>query len=170
VTEYDRLIQCLSRFPSKKWLNHYFNLVKKLLTELSIERNDPRLALTLTKDGKLPVNIGQRYVLRPFRTNRIEIIVPADFEVKTVNGKIVYEFTANRIVDARLIVIPFHENTQLPEIVHNACIEACFMILGKTSKSGFRKQHVPLLYDFTMEPAVRNEILSEVTIVNAAGK
>ncbi len=165
MTEYDRLIRCLSQFPSKKWLGQYFDLVKKLLTELSIEEDDPRVALTLTKDGKLPVNIGQRYVLRPFRTSRMEIIVPVDFEVRAVNGKVVYEFTANRVIEARLIVVPFQEKTKLPEVLYNACAQACTDILGKTKKSGFRKQHVALLYDFTMETAVRNEILEEVKIL-----
>ena len=162
MTEYDRLIACLSQFPSRQWLNHYFDVLKKLLTDLSIESDDPRLSLTMTKDGKLPVNIGQRYVLRPFRTKRIEIIVPADFEVTAVSGKVVYEFTTNRVIDARLVIIPFLEKTILPAILYNACKEASIAILHKTKRSGFRKQHAGLLYDFTMEQAVRDEILNGV--------
>ena len=38
-------------------------------------------------------------------------------------------------------------------------------IMGHCRKSGYRKFHQSLLYDFTMEPAVRDEISGEVDIV-----
>ena len=162
MTEYARLVESLSHYQSQKWINHYFDLVKKLLIDCSIERNDPRIAMTLPKDGKLPVNFGQRYVLNPHRSHRIEIIVPADFEVRAVGGRIVFEFTTNRMIDARLIAIPFEQQTILSPVLYDSCLVACMDILKRTKVSGFHPKHIDLLYDFTMEPAVRQEVLNEI--------
>ena len=111
----------------------------------------------------MPVNFGQRYVLQPLRNYQIGILVPADFSEQAVGGRITWEFTTHRIIDARLIAVAFNEGKQLPTNLYTACLKACTDILNKTTRSGYRKYHSPLVYDFTMEPAVRNEILNEVS-------
>ena len=162
MSEYDRLIKNLSRFPSPKWVNQYFDLLKQLLTYFEIENDDQRIGLSLRSEGGMPVNFGQRYVLQPLRNYHLGILVPADFSEKAVGGKITWEFTNNRIIDARLIAIPFNEGKQLPPNLYTACLKACTEILNKTTRSGYRKYHSPLVYDFTMEPAVRTDIIAEV--------
>jgi hypothetical protein len=163
MSEFDRLVASLSRFPSQKWINRYFDLLKKLLTEFSIENDDPRLALSLNKNLEMPVNFGQRYVLRPYIYNYIGIIVPVHFEEAAVDGEMVYKFTKNKIAEAKYIELPFYASSVLDPALYNACVVACSDILRSAKKSGFRKFHSALLYDFTMEPAVRNEVLMKVT-------
>ena len=160
MTEYDLLLQSLSRFPSKEWLNGYFDLLKQLLTYFEITANDPRICLSLRTEGGLPVNFGQRYVLEPFRNERIGIIVTRQFPIPAT-GKMLFAFRANRVVEAHFISIPFKINKPMPATIYKSCITACNRILLKTKKSGFRKYHSSLLYDFTMEPIVRNEVLDE---------
>jgi hypothetical protein len=157
---YQNFINCLRAFPSHQWINQYFDLQKRLLTELQIENDDPRLALTFTQK-KLPVNLGQRYVIRPEFDNFIRCIVPLSFEEKAVGAEYLLGFTRNKIIEAKWIKLPFH-GKGFPQIVYNACIEACMDILRRSKKSSFRKFHQPFLYDFTMEQSVRNEILREV--------
>lgn len=79
MNQYEQLIQTLSQYPSRQWVNDYFDLQKQLLTDFQIENDNPRLALSLTTDGKMPVNIGQRYVLKPVTGGRIRAIAPLNF-------------------------------------------------------------------------------------------
>src|SRR5258706_16205795 len=125
MTEYDQLIQSLSQYPSKRWLNRYFDLLKRLLTDFAIESDDQRLGLSLKKDKQLPVNLGQRYILKPYTSGYVGIIVPAGFEEKKTGGETIFVFTSNRITDAKFIKLRFDESTQLPAVVYSACKAAC---------------------------------------------
>jgi hypothetical protein len=158
--QYEKLVQCLKRFSSKQWINQYFDLQKKLLEDLGIENSDPRLALTLSQD-KLPMNLGQRYIIKPQTKSRMLCIAPVYFEAETVGGKCIWQFTDNKILADQLIEIEFPVGAPFPLPLYNACLEACTAIMQKSKKSGYRKYHSPLLYHFTMEPAVRNELLNE---------
>jgi hypothetical protein len=71
----NKLLEALSSFESEEWINQYFDLAKKLLTDLDLSNEDPRLAMSLNKNGSMPINIGQRYVLKPFVDEYIGCIV-----------------------------------------------------------------------------------------------
>ncbi|MDB5246066.1 MAG: hypothetical protein JWQ40_460 [Segetibacter sp.] len=161
MNEYEHLIKTLHQFRKVDWINQYFNLLKKLLIDLQLEDSDPRLALTLRKNKTLPVNIGQRYVLKPLDGECLGCIVPAAFTHEAVGARLVGYFSPKTTRDAKWIIFHYPLRTEFPGILFNACIEACTDILNKTTKSGFRKFHNSLLYHFTMEPAVRNEVLAE---------
>jgi len=164
MSHYDQFINALHQFPSKTWINKYFDLQRRLFEELSLSNDDPRLAMSLPSGNKMPVNLGQRYILQPFTKHRIGCIVPADFEEEAIGGKCNFVFTRNRVADAKWIVLPFDTGNTLPNIAWNACLLCCEDILQQSRRSGYRKYHVPLLYDFTMENAARHEVLSEVRI------
>jgi hypothetical protein len=160
-TKYERFVSILKQFHSVKWINQYFDLLKNLLEDLGVESDDPRLAMTLT--GKsLPVNLGQWYILKPYADQQIGIIVPEWFEEETVKGEVVFYFTHNEEVDAKFITVDFPIGKLLPKILYKACIEACNDIRRRSKKSGFRKHHLTMLYDFTVEQDVRELILEEV--------
>jgi hypothetical protein len=132
---------------------------------LEIENDDPRLGLSLNRNGSMPVNLGQRYVLKPHHNGHIGCIVPMDFDEKSVGGLVVFEFSNRKIRDARFIELDFEMHRPLPAMLWQACLLCCEDIMGHCRRSGYRKFHQSLLYDFTMEPAVRDEILGEVDIV-----
>lgn len=64
--------------------------------------------------------------------------------------------------DAKWIEIKVDENSVFPDILYRACVQETGKILQHCRKSGYRKYHVELLYYFTMEQEVRDEILDEV--------
>ncbi|HRP55228.1 hypothetical protein [Agriterribacter sp.] len=162
MNQYEQLIQTLSQYPSRQWVNDYFDLQKQLLTDFQIENDNPRLALSLTTDGKMPVNIGQRYVLKPVTGGRIRAIAPLNFDEAAIAGKCCFLFRKNRMPDAKWIEIKVDENSVFPDILYRACVQETEKILQHCRKSGYRKYHVELLYYFTMEQEVRDEILDEV--------
>ena len=126
---------------------------------MDIGSSDPRLALTLPKNGMMPVNLGQRYVLRPTAAGYIGCIVPIDFDTEAVDGFEVFFFSYKGRNDAKFVDIPLHEKKPFSEYAYSACMEESDKILQNCTKSSFRKYHVPMLYDFIMETSVRNEII-----------
>jgi hypothetical protein len=165
MNPYQQLIKVLHAYPSKTWINRYFDLQRKLLQTLQIENDDPRLGLSLNKNGSMPANLGQRYVLRPAPDGSISCIVPMDFDDEYVKGTVVFEFSSGKMKDAKFLELDFEKNKPLPALLWQACLLCCEDILCHCRKSGYRKFHQPLLYDFTMEPAVRHEILGEINIM-----
>lgn len=66
MTQNELLLNCLQQYHTIEWINQYFDLVKKLLTEFEIENDDPRLAFTINKKYKdINLNLGNRYILQP---------------------------------------------------------------------------------------------------------
>ena len=162
MTEFNLLIKTLEQFGKPGWINQYFDLLKKLLSALELEDTDPRLSLTLSKNKTMPVNIGQRYVLKPLPGEFIRCIVPADFEEKAVGATLLGYFSPKTTRDAKWIQFYYPFGLEFPAILFNACVDACNDILIKTRKSGYRKFHNSMLYHFAMEPAVRSEVLAEL--------
>jgi hypothetical protein len=163
MNQFEQLVKCLGRYESSGWTNQYFDIVKKLLTDLRVDNDDPRLAITLTKNLDININIGQRYVLQQGYNHQFRCIVPVSFPEESINAALMGYFTRNRIKDAKWIEINYPDGAWLAPLLYNNIIEACSDILLRAKKSGFRKLHVPLIYDFIMYPETRNEILGEVT-------
>ena len=76
------LIKAIKKTKKDKvWFNKYFDLVKDILTEFNIDENSPKIAMSVTKGLKMPITIGQRYVICPrYRIDAIGLILPLEFE------------------------------------------------------------------------------------------
>src|SRR6476661_7860015 len=99
MNTHQHLIKSLQMLHSTNWINQYFDLLKKLLTELNLEDDNPRLAMSIT-NRNLPVNLGQRYILKPLPHQQIGIIVPEMFEEVAVNGETIFWFKKNGRIEA----------------------------------------------------------------------
>lgn len=163
ANKHQLFIGALRQLHSVKWINQYYNLLDKLLTDIDINGDDERLAMSVTNKA-LPVNLGQRYILKPYSGQRIGIIVPSWFDEHTVGGEVNFEFTKDGRLDAKWIVIDFPLASPLSKPLYNACVEACTHIVQRTKRSGYRRYHVPLLYEFTTERSVRDEVLNELAL------
>ncbi len=110
----------------------------------------------------MPINMGQRYVLRPFYDQHIGCIVPSTFNVELVGGACDYHFSPKTTNDATWISVPYPAGQHLPEMIYKGILTSCNEILNRSKKSSFRKFHNSALYDFTMLPEVRNDILKQL--------
>ncbi|MBI3652731.1 MAG: NgoFVII family restriction endonuclease [Acidobacteria bacterium] len=81
---HQRLVERVSLFPSKEWVNEYFNLIKELIEPngiepLGIDESDKRLAMTLRKNSsKIMVNFNLRLVLSANANGRVHFIFRAE--------------------------------------------------------------------------------------------
>ena len=95
----ERLIKILKYYPNKKWIEGYFDLVKIMIDKFEIKNDDQRISMVIPKSGRrLPVNVGQRWVIRPYVNSEIGMIMPLEykeinFEKDGANEKSGYFYT-----------------------------------------------------------------------------
>jgi 5-methylcytosine-specific restriction enzyme A len=161
----EHVIQSLKKIGKVDWINKYFDLVKKLLTELKIDGNDPRLCLSCTQAGVMPLVMGQRYILMPLKKGSIRCIVPSAFKITRQEGKDNgWFFSPNTTRDAKWIELPFDQESKLPSKIYHAILSSSQSILSRSKKSSHRKNHSSFLYDIIMNPSIRadvSELLSQ---------
>jgi 5-methylcytosine-specific restriction protein A len=158
MNDEQNIYDALSNLGSSAWINQYYNLIKKLFSDLAIEGNDPRFSMTCTQDQKLHLILGSRYVLRPIENERIRCTVPYNLKLTIKNADDhVWGFTRENI---KGIEIPFPLGKEIPPEIYSATLHCSKEILRNTNKSNFRHKHVPLLYSFTIDEKVRLQVLS----------
>ena len=62
------LIEAIRLTSNREWINSYFDLAKELIEFTGLTNNDPRLVMSLRKDGRIPISINQRWILKPLNT------------------------------------------------------------------------------------------------------
>lgn len=154
----------LGKLGNIQWINQFYDLVNKLLTDLGIDQDDQRLTLSDTKEGKLPVILGSRYVLLPLKNESIKCIVPSDFKLKDIDGvDYGWYFSPETSRDAKWIEVSFPVGEELPPRLYQSILKVSKAILKRTKKSNFRKNHSPLLYDFITNADARKDVLDIIS-------
>jgi hypothetical protein len=157
ITEYNLFIQTLRLFP-KLWLNSYFDLLKQLLNDLRLTDNAPQLAMSVTKDNNLHVNIGQRWVTKPFADGTIGLILPLEQNLTPLNCQRIGYFTNRRMNEAQWVRYSFEKN--LPPQLYTAWMAASTAEVERVkTRSGYRKYHCSLFYQTVMNKDAREEIM-----------
>lgn len=157
LTEYNLFIQTMQRFP-QQWLNNYFDLLKRLLNDLSLDNDSPQLAISVTIDNNLHVNIGQRWVSKPFNDGTIGLILTLDQDLTPLNCERIGYFTIRKTNEAQWVCHPF-SNSLSPDL-YNAWLTASKTEVERVkTKSGYRKYHSSLFYDTVMRDEARKELM-----------
>jgi 5-methylcytosine-specific restriction protein A len=155
------LLVNLGKLGDIEWINQYFDLVGKVLRDLGLDDQDERISLSVTKEGKLPLIIGRRYILLPLRNKKIKCIVPTDFKLGDIDGEDTgWFFSPETERDAKWIEVSFPVGKELPVSLYQSILSVCRSILVKSKKSNFRKTHSPLLYYFIVDPEFRKTTLT----------
>lgn len=165
---YDLFIETLQCFP-QPWLNDYFNTLRKLLQDLSFNDSTPQLVMSVTKDKNLHINIGQRWVSKPFEDRNIGLILGLKHDAATLQCEPIGYFTKNGSNEAQWVSYQFDH--VLPPALYNAWLAACIAELYRVkTKSGFRKYHSRLFYDVVMNDEARKEIMAAAFSTNNDAK
>ena len=132
LTPEEHVIQSIRKMGSVEWINHYFDLVKKILSQQNINNDDPRLCLSCTKAGLLPFILGPRYIIQPLSEGKIRCIVPSTFTITRKEGKDNgWYFSPNSSRDAKWIELFFKTGESLPDKIEKAILSSCNDILTK---------------------------------------
>lgn len=149
----------------KTWLNKYFDLIKEILTELDIEEKSQKITMSVTKDLKMPISIGQRYIVCPrHRRDAIGLILPlefrdiiSDYPTAVINEDYFYDKKGNQEalwIDFESDVIFTDDNFLFAQWKSAAKTE-----LNRTIYSGYRRTHNPFYYKAAMDFNYRQTII-----------
>ncbi|NTS42739.1 hypothetical protein HRG84_17705 [Flavisolibacter sp. BT320] len=157
----ERVIRLLQQFPSEAWINRCFDLLKRMLTELGVQRDDPRLTICVYKDNQVLVSFGTLPVFVTDDKQRIMFMVPHGFKRRMKIGENSWQLNSSK-QNRQWETVKVQDDKPLPQNFVDAWITTCSEILPRRRRAKVKENHLDLLYDFTTESAVRNEILGEL--------
>lgn len=162
----ERLIKILKYYPNKEWIERYFDLVKTMIDRFEIKNDDGRISMVIPKSGRrLPVNVGQRWVIRPYVNGEIGMIMPLEyneihFEKDGANEKSGYFYTNKKQV-ARWIHFDRKDGLILSNQIAKYWLDAVDSELKRTKISGRRFAHQSLFFELVTNLKYRKEILNK---------
>lgn len=160
------LIKAIKKTKKDKiWLNKYFDLVREILTDLDIDEQSQKITMSVTKDLKMPISIGQRYIVCPrHRRDAIGLILPlefrdiiVDYPTAVINEDYFFDKKGNQValwIDFESDVIFSDDNFLFAQWKNAAKTE-----LNRTMYSGYRRTHNPLYYKAAMDFNYRQKII-----------
>jgi hypothetical protein len=161
------LMNFLKHWNNKSFTEYFFDLAEYIIEKYNIKENDERLCITFREDQyKIPITIGQRYILVPYwLTNSIGLIMPLKYnkENASIDGFYKEEIYKTRQKDNACWVHYRKENG----IRFNATTirdweNATENELSRSKRSSYRKYHQDILYKFIMEKNYRMKIMEEI--------
>ncbi|AMM42101.1 hypothetical protein HS1_002317 [Candidatus Desulfofervidus auxilii] len=165
---HQRLVTCIKKLaPNRKWINDYFDLAKDLIEFTSLKSNDPRLVMSITKRGRIPITINQRYVLNPEYNGKIGLIMPLDYEMEdyTKDGVVQIDdgyFFRNKIREALWVVFERKNRIEFSDSLKSYWKQAVMTELERSKISGFKRFHEPIVYEAIMNISYRKRLLDEI--------
>jgi len=161
------LIKAIKKSKKDKiWLNKYFDLVKDILSEFNIDVDSPKITMSITQNFKMPISIGQRYVIELERNgNSIGLILPLEFSevISDFPDARISEgyFYTNKVKQAHWIRFDSETIFSKNQVLLDSWKKAVKHEIDRTMISGFRKSHNPFYYKAVMDLEYRNRILNE---------
>lgn len=156
---------------SELWINKYLDIIKDLFIDFNIQEDSLKISMS-TSRLRMPITIGQRYVIRPPYKNEdtLKLILPLEFEPLEFKEYISNYpsadidddyFYKNKIKNARWIRFDSNIVFSNDILLFNFWKESVRKELMKSKKTGYRKTHNPYYYKLVMELEYRNEILNK---------
>ncbi|MFJ1490656.1 phospholipase D-like domain-containing protein [Capnocytophaga canis] len=160
------LIKAIKKIGKDKiWLNRFFDLIKELLTDLEIEEQSPKITMSVTKDFRMPISIGQRYVIwAKSQRNKVGLILPLEFR-DLISGypaaEIDEDYFYNKKKNKEALWVNFGNDVIFYDdhFLFEQWKKAAKVELDRTNYSGYRRAHNPLYYRLVMDLEYRKKIL-----------
>lgn len=151
---------------TKEWINRYFDLVKEIFEKFNIGEDSPKITMSVTSGLKMPISIGQRYVIRPKDSgNTIGLILPLEFReiIADYPDATITEgyFYTNKIQQALWVQFDSDIIFSKDQVLFENWKKAIKYEIERTEISGFRKSHNPFYYRAVMDLKYREMILNK---------
>jgi hypothetical protein len=163
------LIEAIRLTSNREWINSYFDLAKELIEFTGLTNNDPRLVMSLRKDGRIPISINQRWILkplRPYNKGNVGLIMPLDYDSQNYDTDgVLFDdegyFFRNKIREARWLGFERKNKIEFSERIKNYWKQAALAELKRGKVSGRREYHKPVVYEAVMNLSYRNKLIEE---------
>jgi hypothetical protein len=161
------LINFLKHWNNQSFTEYFFDLAQYVIEKYNIKENDERLCITFREEKyKIPITIGQRYILAPYwLTESIGLIMPLNYNKKNANldGFYKEEFYKLKQKDSACWV--YYKKEKKIEFNETTLMEwenAIKNELLRSKRSSYRKYHQVILYKFIVEKDFRIKIMREI--------
>ncbi len=160
MNEYQKL-QEIIKLHRPELINAYFDLVKEVLEKYSFTSDDSRIGLTVRTDNKLPLNIGNRWVISAVPDGTTVLLLGPDKEATAYDCTYMSnaENTKNEI-EGIWVTYSFSQSLSLPPALKAAWLDAVDEEVRRGYRSPYKKFHSTLFYDAVMDANTRKKIMS----------
>lgn len=159
ISEYNHFVATIQQFD-RQWLNQYFDTIRKLIEDIGLSNESPQLAMSVIKDKNLHVNIGQRWITKPFFDGNIGLILPLESDTASLQCQLIGYFKKSGMDEMQWVSYSF--KNKLTPALYTAWQSACETEVKRVkTKSGFRKFHSSLLYDVVIKTEAREELFKK---------
>lgn len=159
--EYEHFLDALYKWGDKEWMNQFFDLLKRMFTSLELNEASLQLGMTVGKDNQLNINIGQRWVVRPYGKERVGLIFPLNVDETKYGTELSGYFQRRKSNEAKWVIYEWPPGDLFPEALYHQWEQACCDELRRTKKSAYRKFHSDIFFDAVMNKELRNKILDD---------
>jgi hypothetical protein len=161
------LINFLKHWNNKVFTEYFFDLAQYIIEKYNINENDERLCITFREERyKIPVTIGQRYVLAPYWFNEsIGLIMPLEYHKENAKFDGCYKEKPFKIKQKNNACWVYYKKESEIKLNNTTIAEwekAINNELNRSKKSSYRKYHQFILYKFIKDHEYRNKILEEI--------
>lgn len=171
----NRLLQTLKEVADRKKIEWFFNLSDKIVEDLDLLTEDPRISFTTPKNDKnrIAVTIGQRYVIELSNENNASkpstrfqmIAMSKDFEIfKKHPGFTKFEAYKSKSKETTPPSFAYFDDSAFPqddELIE-VWLEAVEFEYTRAEKSSFRENHNPMFFKAVVDAAYRQYILDKI--------
>jgi hypothetical protein len=158
MNDYDQFLMAVRKWGEQEWMNQYFDLLKRIFTQFNVTSATPQLALTVTKNNQLNVNIGHRYVSCPWGEESVAMIFPLESNETEFNCEFVEYFNKQKVKEAKWVIYKWPEKTVFPEPLYHQWAKAFKAEIERAKKTPQKKRHSDLFYDTIMEMELRKQV------------
>lgn len=167
---HEKLVETVSRAPSRGWIESYFELVEAIISETGLRSDDPRLVMSLPGKGTLPVTVNNRYVLVAFRGGESStefILTGNQGGVNPYLNKSDNKGRFNAIYDEdeskRPWFVRFEGNPQdaVDDEFRRFWLTAVRNEMKRIDKSPYRRYHEPVVYKAAEDSEYREQVFNE---------
>jgi hypothetical protein len=169
------LVDRISLFPSREWMDTYFDLMREIIEVAGLSNDDPRIVTSIPKsyEGLLSVMVNRRYVLRawsqaPSIGPSAAIIYGPGFEtLPELESRVAKHERFNPLGGESGSEAPFflefgdvNEVRSLGEF-KQGWLDAVLVEVERAKSSTHRKYHQPLVYRAAVDLGYRDAVLSD---------
>jgi hypothetical protein len=167
---HEKLAETVSRAPSRRWIESYFELVEDIISETGLRSDDPRLVMSLPGKGTLPITVNNRYALVAFRGGESStefILTGNQGGVNPYLNQSDRKGRFNAIYDEdeskRPWFVRFEGDPQdaVDDEFRRFWLTAVNTEMKRIDKSPYRRYHEPAVYKAAEDSEYREQVLDE---------
>lgn len=156
----------LDSIGNKDAIQLFFKLLKKMIIELDLNKDNEKLAINVRNDyrKRISVNLNSHLVLSIKDGDEFGFkVLEKDLgQIETLFPLLRKENFASKVLPAVFIEIKYADLVAHLALIESLWINSCKIYEPQNSKSRYRKHHIPELYELALDGTLLNHYLNNL--------